>query len=186
MQSIDSRTAGFAQVTLDKVTRGGASYAATERFIHRGLKLCVWTYRRLESMDQTARLLRDTIDFLLRRYHNYCIKENIGAHYREVGLKVKDKTDFEHVIPAAIIRELLIHGCITVDEAMNPPTCTLSRKNHKMLNSKKESASQTPDLKYFWKRYQQTINVKIETHDGVTVDMNTWTWAKHCEYFGVK
>jgi len=186
MKTLNERLEGFKQVKLTPVQRGGQSYAETEVFVRRGLKLCVWSYKKLTTMNQTARLLRDVIDFLLRRYHGYCIKEHTGGHYREVGLKPGDKTDFEHVLPAAIVRELLIVGRITVEEAMNPPTCVLRKANHKKLNASKATGSQTPSIVNFWQRYQLVLpKVQIETHDGTKVDLTTWDLNKHYEYFGV-
>ena len=181
--NLSERLKGFKPIKYTRVTRDGASYAQTEVFVRRALRLCLWTYKRLESANQTARLLRDVIDFVLRRYHGYCIKEKLGAHYREVGLKPNDKVDFEHVLPAALARDLLIHDRITISEALNIPTCMISRKNHKKLNSKK-LASTTPDPYNFWARYK-ILNIKIETHDSTTVDMATWNLDSHYQYFKV-
>lgn len=177
------RLKGFKPIKYTRVTRDGASYAQTEVFVRRALRLCLWTYKRLDSANQTARLLRDVIDFVLRRYHGYCIKEKLGAHYREVGLKSDDKVDFEHVLPAALARDLLIYDRISISEALNVPTCMISRKNHKKLNSKK-LASTTPDPYNFWARYK-ILNINIETHDGTVVDMTIWNLDQHYQYFKV-
>jgi hypothetical protein len=131
--------------------------------------------------DQIARLIRDVMDFLLRRYHNYAIKENIGAHYYETGLTHDVKTEFEHVIPAAVARDMLLFDRLTVDEALNIPTCRLSAKNHQKLNSTK-LGSTTPDIYWFWQRYQ-SLNITVETHDGVAVDMATWNLDSHYQHF---
>ena len=177
------RVGGFAQKKPTPVKRGGASYDATYRFCVRGLKLCVWMYRRLKVEDQTARLIRDVMDFLLRRYHGYSIKENIGAHYREKGLAHDAKTEFEHVIPASVARDLLLFDRLTVDEALNIPTCRLSKEKHKRLN-KTRLVSTTPDIYWFWQRYQ-SLGIQIETHDGTNVDMSTWNLDTHYNYFKV-
>lgn len=182
--NLQQRLEGFKPIKYTRVTRDGASYAQTEVFVRRALRLCLWTYKRLDSANQTARLLRDVIDFVLRRYHGYCIKEKLGAHYREVGLKSNDKVDFEHVLPAALARDLLIHDRITISEALNIPTCMISRKNHKRLNSK-QLASTTPNVFLFWQRYE-ILNIKIETHDSIPIDMKAWDLSKHYEYFGIK
>ena len=152
-------------------------YALTKR----ALRLCVWTYKKVKSANQTARLLRDTIDFFLRRYHNYCIKEKIGAHYVEVGLKHTDKKEFEHVMPASLARDLIIHNVLTIDEALHIPTCILSKKNHAILNST-NLGSTTPDIYWFWQRYK-SLNINIKTHDGTIVDVNTWNLQTHYNYF---
>lgn len=175
------RVSGFAQKKPTPVRRGGASYDATYKFCVRGINLCVWMYRRLKVEDQTARLIRDVMDFLLRRYHNYAIKENIGAHYYEKGLALKAKVEFEHVIPASVARDLLLFDRLTVDEALNIPTCRLSAKNHKKLNSTK-LGSTTPDIYWFWQRYQD-LGIELETHDGTTVDTTTWNLDTHYDYF---
>jgi hypothetical protein len=183
MKTLQERVSGFAQIKPTPVKRGGASYDATYRFCVRGLKLCVWTYRRLKVEDQTARLIRDVMDFLLRRYHGYAIKENIGAHYYEKGLARGVKTEFEHVIPAAVARDLLLYDRLTIDEALNIPTCRLSATKHKKLNSTK-LGSTTPDIYNFWQRYAD-LGITVETHDNTTVDMSTWNLDTHYTYFKI-
>lgn len=183
MQTLMERVGGFAQKKPTPVKRGGSSYDATYKFCVRGLKLCIWMYQRLKVEDQTARLVRDVMDFLLRRYHGYAIKENIGAHYYEKGLPHGAKTEFEHVIPAAVARDLLLFDRLTVDEALNIPTCRLSAKNHKKLNSTK-LGSTTPDIYWFWQRYQD-LGVELVTHDGIAVDTVTWNLDSHYSHFKV-
>lgn len=183
MKLLMERVSGFAQKKPAPVKRGGASYDATYKFCVRGLRLCVWMYQRLKAEDQTARLIRDVMDFLLRRYHGYAIKENIGAHYYEKGLVHGTKTEFEHVIPASVARDMLLYDRLTIDEALNIPTCRLSKKKHKKLNSTK-LGSTTPDIYWFWQRYEN-LGVNVETHDGTVVDMTTWNLDSHYQYFKV-
>jgi hypothetical protein len=183
MRPLLERVSGFTQKKPVPVKRGGASYDATYRFCVRGLKLCIWTYRRLKVEDQTARLIRDVMDFLLRRYHGYAIKENIGAHYYEKGLAKGVKTEFEHVIPAAVARDLLLYDRLTIDEALTIPTCRLSAVKHKKLNSTK-LGSTTPDIYNFWQRYA-ALGITVETHDNTAVDMTTWNLDTHYEYFKI-
>jgi hypothetical protein len=123
------------------------------------------------------------IDFLLRRYHGYAIKENIGAHYYETGLAHGTRTDFEHVIPAAVVRDLLLFDRMTIDEVLNVPTCRLSAAQHKKLNSTK-LGSTTPDIYNFWQRYKD-LDITVETHDGTPVDMATWNLGTHYQYFQI-
>lgn len=181
MSTLQQRLSGFVQKKPTPVKRGGPSYDATNKFVRRGLNFMVRMYRLLKTEDQVARLIRDVIDFLLRRYHNYAIKENIGAHYFEMGLKTGAKTEFEHIIPAAVARDLLLVGRITVDEAMNIPTCRLSKTKHKKLNST-QLGSTTPDIYWFWRRYH-SLGVTVQTHDGVAVDMATWNLDSHYQHF---
>jgi hypothetical protein len=183
MQTLMERVGGFAQKKPTPVKRGGASYDSTYKFCARGLKLCIWMYRRLKVEDQTARLIRKGIEFLLREYHNYAIKDNIGAHYYEKGLPHGAKTEFEHVIPASVARDLLLFDRLTIDEALNIPTCRLSAAKHRKLNSTK-LGSTTPDIYWFWQRYQE-LGITITTHDGTAVDTATWNLDSHYTYFEV-
>jgi hypothetical protein len=181
MKTLIERVGGFAQKKPTPVKRGGASYDATQQFCKSEIERYVELYKQLKVEDQTARLIRDMIDVLLRRYHGYAIKENIGGHYREMGLPHGTKTEFEHVIPASVARDLLLVDRLTVDEAMNIPTCCLSKAKHKKLNSNK-LGSTTPDIYWFWQRYQ-SLGITVETHDGNPVDMMTWNLQQHFEYF---
>jgi len=183
MKTLMERVGGFAQKKPTPVKRGGASYDATQQFCQIEIERYVEMYRQLKVEDQTARLIRDMIDVLLRRYHGYAIKENIGGHYREKGLSHGTKTEFEHVIPAAVARDLLLVGRLTVGEALNIPTCRLSASKHKKLNSTR-LGSTTPDIYWFWQRYQ-SLGVQLETHDGVAVDTTTWNLDSHFKHFGV-
>jgi hypothetical protein len=178
------RLEGFKPINYPRVERGGESYSQTEAFTRRVLRICVWAYKRLPNTNQTARLVRDVIDFTLRRYQKYCIAEKIGGHYREVGIKPGEKVDFEHVIPAAMARDLLLHDRLTITEAMNIPTCMVRKKNHKKLNSNK-LAKTTPSLYNFWERYR-ILKIKVETHDGTAVSMDSWTLDNHYKYFNVE
>lgn len=181
MSNLQQRLAGYTQKKPTPVKRGGPSYDATYRFCHSEIVRLVEMYKQLAVEDQTARLIRDDIDFHLRRYHGYAIKENIGAHYFEMNLKAKTKTEFEHIVPAAVARDLLLVGRITVDEALNIPTCRLSKSKHKMLNSTK-LGSTTPDIYWFWQRYQ-SLGIAVQTYDGTAVDMLAWNLDTHYDYF---
>jgi hypothetical protein len=183
VKTVNESVRDFVQTNPRQVKRNGESYEQTRAFTLRVLKIAVTFYRKLNEVNMTARLLRDLMDFMLRRYHSYCIKEQFGAHYREVGISKKD-CDFEHVLPAALARDLMIHNRISIEQAMNIPTCMLSKKNHKKLNSTKLSKT-TPDIVNFWMRYNE-LNVKIETHKGESVNFDSWTLADHYNYFGIK
>lgn len=173
----------FRPINHGRVIRNGESYVQAERFIRARLEEAVTEYSTITETNQTARLLRDQIDFLLRRYHNYCIKDRIGAHYRQAGLKHDDPTDFEHVLPASVVRDLLIFGRITVEQAMNPPTCQLHRSQHQAL-AEAGMASKTPDIWNFWSRYA-ALDIEIITHDNTKIDTDQWNLGDHYKYFNV-
>ena len=132
--------------------------------------------------QQLLREIRNDIDYYLRRYHEYCIKQRDGmkAHYHEIG--ADDETDFEHLIPAARIRDLLLANTITVEQALNAPTVRLSRAKHARL---KEAgwASHTPDMWRPFRRYSQVFTAVFETHDGTRIDPEIWTLSDNFDYF---
>lgn len=175
-----ARIENFVPPVYGRTPRNSESYRATYRYCYDRLVEILEIYRASTNDQQTLRLVRDDMDNLLRRYHGYAIKENIGAHYREVGAE-KD-ADFEHLIPAARIRDMMIAGVLTVDEALNCPTVTLSRTKHRAL---KEAgwASHTPDVWHPFRRYSQVFDARFETYDGRAMDPDTWTLADHYNYF---
>lgn len=173
---------GWTPPDHPKVKRSGASYQQTEDFIREELARHITRYRALETHDQTARLIRDEIDDLLRRYHEYCIEQNQGAHYREAGLARDVQVEFEHIIPAKVARDALLTGRMTVDDALNIPTCDISPEKHRELAAR-GLAKITPDPYWFWRRYQQ-LGISIETRDGLAVDLGKWNLDTHYEHFG--
>tara|TARA_B110000503_G_scaffold57177_1_gene91539 strand:+ start:12664 stop:13224 length:561 start_codon:yes stop_codon:yes gene_type:complete len=139
-------------------------------------------YRSVKNDQQLLREIRNDIDRALRRYHEYCIeqRDGMGAHYHEVGADAE--TDFEHLIPAARIRDLLLAQSITVEQALNVPTVRLSRVKHAQLREA-GWGSTTPDMWRPFRRYTQVFDAKFETHDGTAIDTETWTLENHYEYF---
>jgi len=171
----------FTQPVYVRTKRSTESYAATAAYVTSNLNRLVVLYRTTKNDEQTYRLIRDDIDNALRRYHQYCIKENIGAHYVERGLE--GNGIFEHMVPASTIRDLLIAQVITPEQACNMPTCRLSvDKDIKLREA--GWASKTPDIYNFWKRYEYSFNVEsvFETYDGVKVD-TTMTLDDHFNCF---
>ena len=152
-----------------RTKRNAESYAATAAYVTANLERLVELYRTTKNDEQTYRLIRDDIDNALRRYHQYCIKENIGAHYVERGLE--GNGIFEHMVPASTIRDLLIAQVITAEQACNMPTCKLSKERDDKLREA-GWASKTPDIYNFWKRYEYSFDCTgvFETHDGIAVD----------------
>jgi len=139
-------------------------------------------YQSVKNDQQLLREIRNDIDEKIRRYHEYCIKQrdNMAAHYHEQG--ADEDTDFEHLIPLGRIRDLLLAGSITIEQALNAPTVTLSRAKHAMLKDTGWS-SKTPNMWLPFQRYTNVFDAKYQTHDGTIVDPATWTLEKHYEYF---
>lgn len=139
-------------------------------------------YAEVKNNQQLLREIRNDIDYYLRRYHEYCIQQRDGmkAHYWEIG--ADENTDFEHLIPAARIRDLLLAGVLSTDQALNAPTVRLSRAKHHAL---KEAgwASHTPDMWLPFRRYTQVFVAEYQTYDGTRIDPESWTLEQHFEYF---
>ena len=123
----------FVTPVYSRTPRNNEAYRATYRYCHDRLTNILDIYRASTNDQQTLRLIRDDMDNLLRRYHEYCIKQRdgMGAHYMEVD--AEGDVDFEHLIPAARARDLMIAGVYTIDQALNTPTVLLSRDKHLSL-----------------------------------------------------
>lgn len=172
----------FAAPVYGRTQRTAATYRTVAQYCTRRLQQLVTEYRQVQNDQQLLREIRNDIDNYLRRYHEYCIKQRdgMGAHYHEVGADAD--TDFEHLIPAARIRDLLLAQVFTVEQALNAPTVRLSRSKHALL---KEAGwdSRTPDMWLPFRRYSQVFSAQYVTHDGVPVDPDRWTLEQHFSYF---
>ena len=172
----------FTAPVYSKTKRSGNTYLTVATRCSNKLTELVEEYLSVKNDQQLLREIRNDIDYYLRRYHEYCIKQRDGmkAHYHEVG--ADDETDFEHLIPAARIRDLLLAKTLTVQQALNAPTVRLSRIKHKELQQA-GWASTTPDMWLPFRRYSQLFDAVFQTHDGTSVDTETWTLDKHYQYF---
>jgi len=170
----------FVPPVYSKTPRNSDSYRATYAYCTGRLHDILAIYRNSTNDQQTLRLVRDDMDNLLRRFHGYAIKENIGAHYRERG--ADQDCDFEHLVPASRVRDMMIAGVLTVDQALNCPTVTLSRHKHHAL---KEAGwgSQTPSVWLPFQRYLQVFDAEFETYDGEVIDAGGWTLDQHYQRF---
>ena len=174
----------FEEVHYPKVTRSEKGIALFRETTIEEIERLVDKYKNLTTVDQKARLLRDGIDFYLRRYHKFAIEGTIGGHYREVGV-APELCDFEHVIPQKTIRDMLLQGKLNIDQAMNPPTCLIHKENHVIL---KESGwdSKTPSVWHFFDRYTRTFTAEYKTYNGQDIkDPHAWTLEKHYNFFGI-
>jgi len=184
MSDLQKLVEGFKPVTYSRVQRGDQSYKETYELTEKKLKLLVAEYKELQQVGQTARLLRDDIDHWIRRYHGYAIEGSIGSHYTEVGVD-KANCVFEHVIPAAKVRDMLLQGILTVKQALNTPTCLISRRNDEILREEGHVSS-SPDYWNFFKRYETFDEAKFVTYNGEEIaDPSSWTLGNHFEKFGV-
>jgi hypothetical protein len=172
----------FVAPVYGKTKRTSETYKTVARHCRTRLESLAKDYFGVQNDQQLLREIRNDIDYYLRRYHKYCIeeREGMGAHYVEVG--ADEDTDFEHLIPASRVRDLLLAGTITVEQALNAPTVRLSRAKHMALKDA-GWASHTPDMWLPFVRYANVFEAQYETHDGKTIDPQTWTLEDHFNYF---
>ena len=146
--------------------------------------------------DMRARLYRDDIDHWVRRYHGYAIQGKIKSHYHQRGVSLSAKdTIFEHVIPASQVRDYLIEGKLSINQALNVPTCRVSRKGNNLLNARGMHDRNT-DPWHFFKRYKvgmtdsdengNTVFPEFETYNSQVIqNLDTWTLRDHFNFFGI-
>jgi hypothetical protein len=172
----------FTAPVYGKTKRSAETYRTVADYCTRNLTRLVTEYRAVQNDQQLLREIRNDIDYYLRRYHEYCIQQRDGmkAHYHEVGAD-KD-CDFEHLIPASRIRDLLLTSAISVEQALNVPTVRLSRTKHMSLKDA-GWASKTPDMWIPFRRYTNVFEASYQTHDGTVIDPLTWTLENHYNYF---
>ena len=195
LKQLRENTQGFQPSDYGRVVRSGETYVATERFVRGEVQDALDRYRAKQVLDQEARLLRDKAVDSLRRYHDYAIKERLGkpgAHYRDANIQPGETKGliFEHVIPVRYVLNMLIHQRITIEQAMNPPTCLLRKAQDRLLSTPVHKgglglADRTPCVFNFWRRYQG-LGINIVTHANEPVDQTNWTLWDHYQRFIVK
>jgi len=172
----------FVAPNYGKTKRTPETYRAVAGRCQQQIQTLVSDYALVENNQQLLREIRNEIDYHLRRYHEYCIEQRDGmlAHYHEVGADAE--CDFEHLIPASRIRDLLLANVITVEQGLNAPTVRLSRAKHMSLKDA-GWASKTPNMWLPFERYTNVFTAEYQTHDGTQIDPATWTLERHYSYF---
>ena len=174
--------ANYVAVPYTKVRRGPDSYTESIEITVIELDRLVDLYKTTTGA-QRLRLIRDAIDHWLRRYHGYAIRGSIGSHYVTKESASSKARIFEHVIPASKTRDLLLQGILTAEQAINMPTCFVSKKQDLALN-KSGRVSSTSNLWIFLERYNIFTDA-IATHDGQTINPTKWSLEDHFNYFNI-
>lgn len=181
MKTLKESLAGYIAPVYGKTRRTPDTYNTVSTYCADAIARKVDEYHTVDNDQQWLREIRNDIDNYLRRYHKYCIEQRSGikSHYYEVAHD--EDTDFEHLIPAAMVRDLLLARRITVPQAFNTPTVTLSRAKHHQL---KEAgwASKTPSLYHPFRRYE-CLGIEIRTYDEQDIDQANWTLDQHYAHF---
>lgn len=169
----------FKEIPYQRVQRNKKSYQLTLDVVSSELERLLSLYESFHDQDlQALRLIRDGIDFWLRRYHSYVIQGSIGSHYQEIGVDMNNCI-FEHVIPAAKVRDMLLKKILTVKQALNAPTCVISKANDRILQLKGRVSS-SPNYYHFFERYNIFGDTKFKTHSGTEInEPHLWTLDDH-------
>lgn len=182
MSNLKELVESYTPKTYIKVKRNEQAYRETYTWIGTEIQRYYEMYQNSIEGTQTARLIRDMLEKLIRRYHDYAIHGDIGAHYRKTGI-VQGDTIFEHVIPAKDILGMLLEGKLTVKRALNAPTCLISKADDVKLR-KSGLGKLNPKPWFFFRRYQ-VLNSTFNTYNGQNVDLNDWTLEDHYRFFNI-
>ena len=180
MNSLQKLIESFDEVTHRKIHRTPETYRAIDEWAIEEITRNVHNYHSYNgNLPYTKRLYRDGIDFPLRRYHEYCVKQRYGYHYIQKDLE--ENGVFEHMVPLRTIRDMILAGVLTAKQGCNMPTCRISKFNDEKLRLA-GLASTTPDIFYFWKRYESCMSENFITYkeDNVNLIRNL---DDHFEYF---
>lgn len=187
MRTLTEEVRKFQTPVYSRVSRSPQTYNTVARRCRIQLELLKAEYHLVVPENefdagQVRREIRNDMDSAMRRYHKYCIKERDGmkAHYHEIG--ADEDCDFEHLIPAKIIRDMYLFDEIDVDHVLNSPTVRLSRAKHIRLKDTGWD-DDTPDTWLPFTRYTNVFDATYQTHDGTVIDPLTWTLEKHYNYF---
>jgi hypothetical protein len=183
MSTLKQLVESFRKRTYKRVQRNEQSYKQTYDFTVGELERLLEMYKACIEENQEARLIRDSMDHHIRRYHGYSIEGNFGGHYRQFGVDEKNCV-FEHIIPATNVLAMLIEGRLTVNQALNTPTCLITKADDVILRESGMGSS-SPDNWYFFKRYK-VLNSKFRTYNGIAIeDLDTFTLEDHFKLFGI-
>lgn len=183
MSKLKELIEGFRKEAYKRVQRNEYSYKQTDDFTTSELERLLDMYLAKIDEDQEARLIRDAMEHHIRRYHDYSIKGKIGAHYRQVGVD-ESNCIFEHVMPVNTIVAMLIESCLTINQALNTPTCLINKEDDVVLRESGRNAS-SPCPYNFFRRYS-VLNSKFKTYNGQAIaNPDTFTLDDHFTLFGI-
>lgn len=180
---LQEAVSNFTTPKYPKVQRTPESFAAKTAITEEQLAHLQARYNSLQPHED-RRLLRDAIDYWLRRYQGYAIEAAHGAHYITSEALAQGSKYFEHVIPLCRGRDMLIGQQLTPIQAMYIPTCFITKEQNDALN-KAGRGAHSDDYWRFFSRYDCFTDT-IMTHTGSLIDPASWTLADHYQHFKVK
>lgn len=190
IQLNEGQVGGLVAPHYGRVGRDGAAYKTTETWAVHKIQRCLDDYDKIEILDQSARLIRDDIEQAIRRFQDYTYEYRLQLHYRDASIPftITDKSGHgltvEHVIPVRYLVAGVIQRRIPIKAALHAPMCLIRNQDNDTLNKHKLTKT-TPDPYWFWRRYQCLSHVDIITNRKDPVDMNTWNFQTHLDYFKI-
>jgi len=181
MSKLKTLVESYQPTVYKRVKRSEQTHLESAQLANKEIVRLLSLYEHQQTL-QEKRLVRDAVDHWLRRYHGYVVEGGIGSHYVEVGVDLKCCI-FEHIIPARDALDMLLQGTMTVSQAMNIPTCLISKHNDQILQ-KSGRAKSSPDYWLFFKRYD-VMESQFLTHHGQLIDCESWTLADHYKLFNI-
>ena len=155
--------ASVADVIIEQIALCKANLESIER---------IAKYRKpREKMDEIRRRLRASHDFL-----GMAGSRKDGCLYREIDLPLDEPVVCEHAIPVTGLASLYEVGT-PFEELAFYPVARISKKSDNKFRSRGLVKSGY-DLVLPFKRYD-TVDIRIETHEGIAIDCRTWTMQNH-------
>lgn len=183
MSNLKTLIESFRKKAYKRVRRSEQSYQQTDDFTKNELERLLEMYNTCLVEDQRARLIRDAMEHHIRRYHGYSIEGKIGSHYRQFGVDEKNCI-FEHIMPVNTTVAMLIEGALTINQALNTPTCLIKKEDDVILRESGLGSS-SPDNWNFFKRYH-VLNSKFKTYNGQVIDNpDSFTLEDHFKLFSI-
>jgi hypothetical protein len=183
MSNLKELMEGFRKKAYKRVQRNDYSYRQTDDFTVSELARLLEMYLSKIEEDQEARLIRDSMEHHIRRYHGYSIEGKIGSHYRQFGVDEKNCI-FEHIMPVNTTVAMLIESVITINQALNTPTCLIKKEDDVILRESGLGSS-SPDNWHFFRRYS-VLNSQFKTYNGQLItNPNSFTLEDHFKLFGI-
>jgi hypothetical protein len=79
---------------------------------------------------------------------------------------------------------MMLAGALTVNQALNAPTCLISKANDEVLR-RAGHVSTSPSYWHFFDRYS-VLNTTFKTYNGQPItNLHDWTLEKHFTFFNI-
>ena len=135
----------------------------------------------VSTSDNKKATIRHQIHRMIREANDLYIKKLNTEHeaqYHQHG--IDSNTVFEHVIPLNQLMASYFQNNLTFSELIRMPTCRITKKENKKLNSK--AKDRNTNLQFPFRRYIGIVEHVIRK-DGFQIDMFNYSIQDHINYF---